>query len=352
MGILSFLKKSEDYSNVDKIIIQYRGWEYQKEAAVFKVKDKDVDGYIIWQNKKATIQITFDAEKHSGSIYFLTGLYKTEKYVEIDHTIINFFKINSDNYPKLCGSDTATLLGNDSLDILHSEGFGSEMYDLIGIKLDEYDSYEGCGDTELDQFGFGSNNIEEIIIQDKAGETQNLDLNNLDSFIGFLENQFAGKKSKHELLFKLNMNYCESTEELSDRMDNHISFIKETLESEISEIELIYLDWDGSKSIQTSIVKNKMEEIDNLKAKTIDHCNTVLDGVCDSEYEIIFYLNNELLTKGYSALHNYIPHLISNFDQNINRVYLCHLPTGLSMLIEEDEIAGPLSIEFSDYLFQ
>ena len=345
MGILSFLKKSEDFSNVDKIIIQYRmSWEYQQEAAVFKVKDKDVDGSITWQNKKSTIQITFDAEKHSGSIYFLTGLYKTEKYVEIDHTIFNFHKSNASDYLEYGAFDTATLLGYDSLDILYSEGFGSEM------SVDEYDSYEGCGDTELVKFGFDSNNIEEIIIQDKAGETQNLDLNNLDSFIGFLENQFAGKKSKHELLFKLNMNYCESTEELSDRMDNHISFIKETLESEISEIELIYLDWDGSKSIQTSIVKNKMEEIDNLKAKTIDHCNTVLDGVCDSEYEIIFYLNNELLTKGYSALHNYIPHLISNFDQNINRVYLCHLPTGLSMFIEEDEIDGPLSIEFNDYL--
>jgi len=345
MGILSFLKKSEDFSNVDKIIIQYRmSWEYQQEAAVFKVKDKDVDGSITWQNKKATIQITFDAEKHSGSIYFLTGLYKTEKYVEIDHTIFNFHKSNADDYLEYGAFDTATLLGYDSLDILYSEGFGSEM------SVDEYDSYEGCGDTELVKFGFDSNNIEEIIIQDKAGATQNLDLNNLDGFINFLENQFAGKKTKHELLVTLNIDYCESTEELTDRIDNHISFIKETLESEISEIELMYQYKVTENFIDASIVKNKMEEIDDLKAKTIDHCNTELDGECDGDYRMNFYLNNELLTKGYSALHNYISHLISNFDQNINNIYLCHLPTGLSMFIEEDEIDGPLSIEFNDYL--
>jgi hypothetical protein len=336
---------AEDFSNVDKIIIQYRGWEYQKEAAVFKVKDKNVDGYITWQNKKATIQVTFDVEKHSGSIYFLTGLYKTEKYVEIDYTIFDFHKNYADDYLETCGSDTAALLEYDSLDILYSEGFGSAM------SVDEYDSYEGCGDTELVEFGFDSNNIEEIIIQDKAGATKNLDLNNLDGFIGFLENQFAGKKSKHELLVILGSYYCETTEDLTDTIDNHISFIKETLESEISEIELVENDWKNNK--QTLIAKYKIEEIDDLKAKFVDHCDTEFDGVCDmDDYKFNYYLNNELLTKGYSALHNYIPYLISKFDENINNVYLCHLPTGLSMRILEDEIEGPLSIEFSDYLFQ
>ncbi len=361
-------------SEVKQVKIVYnQGWEHESEKAVFYVNNNEIEGTITWENSKATIQFTLDMEKHLQSICFLLNLKVSGRYIEFD--IGNEDWSKKPYYNEECWQNIDSLDAPDckgfrnmnawdafgsfpilDVEVLHSEGAGSQMSE------DEYDSYEGCGDTELSKIGFSSENIENVALEDREGKIINIDITDLEILVKKIESQFTSKQSKCELSVGLNLcpysSYISSTKDVDNMIDNSVSFIRDVFDSKINEIELLKLNSDGKYE---TLSKNKSKKVDGIKLILIEDMENIkqtseydvgFGDILDSkQYMLFFYLNDELLENQYSPLHNYIPRILSKFDEKCNWVRIFHFPTGLSIDIMEDEMDGPLWSEFNEYLF-